>query len=305
LAVLRDVENETSAPARVATSDEIAVLNTESTATSDTDADESVLETPATAAARTLTSDANTVATELFANVMVDAVAEIDADTDPADAFNATTSPLNTVLMLASADVSATTDELSAVETDVSALVRLITSAESALEVAVTSAITLAICVKLGLVFNSFAISASVSRAVGALPFRVDIATLNALVAVDFSAESEVERLDATVASDGSARPIIPDETDCTWLLRTDTSVEMTFPSEVFAFIMELSAPLAETENELVWLICTDFSVEIAVLRLAFADINPDTARLVPADKAATDELSAVDSATNAPDTPK
>jgi hypothetical protein len=79
----------------------------------------------------------------------------------------------------------------------------------------------------------------------------------------------------------------------------------MTFPSEVFAFIMELSAPLAETENELVWLICTDFSVEIAVLRLAFADINPDTARLVPADKAATDELSAVDSATNAPDTPK
>ena len=216
VAVLRDVENDTSATARAANSTEIAVLNAVSAVASDADADASASPTDVTDAARTLTSVANAAAVALFADVTAVVVVASDADTDETCEPRVLTSPISTVLKLASTVESATTDELSADETDAIALTRFTISVDSAAEVAVTSAITLAIRVKLGLVFNSVAISASVSRAPGALAFRADISALNALVAVDVSTDNAVERLDAAVLSDGSDTPSTPAETDRT-----------------------------------------------------------------------------------------
>lgn len=216
VAVLRDVENVPSAPARAANSTEIAVLNAVSAEATDADAVASASPTDVTDAARTLTSVANAAAVALFADVTADVVALSTADNDATCEPRVLTSPLSTVLKLASADESATTDELSADETDAIALTRFTISVDIAAEVEVTSAITLAIRVKLGLVFNSAAISASVSRAPGALAFRADISTLNALVAVDVSTDNAVERLDAAVLNDGSDTPSTPAETERT-----------------------------------------------------------------------------------------
>lgn len=216
VAVLRDVENDTIATARAANSTEIAVLNAVSAVASDADAVASASPTAVTDAARTLTSVANAAAVALFADVTADVVALSTADTDAMCDPRVLTSPLSTVLKLASAVESATTDELSADETDAIALTRFTISVDIAAEVAVMSAITLAIRVKLGLVFNSTAISASVSRAPGALAFRADISALNALVAVDVSTDNAVERLDAAVLNDGSDTPSTPAETDRT-----------------------------------------------------------------------------------------
>lgn len=216
VAVLRDVENDTSDPAWAANSTEIAVLNAVSAEATDADAVASASPTAVTDAARTLTSVANAAAVALFADVTADVVALSTADNDVTCDPRVLTSPLSTVLKLASADESATTDELSADETDAIALTRFTISVDIAAEVAVTSAITLAIRVKLGLVFNSAAISASVSRAPGALAFRTDISALNALVAVDVSTDNAVERLDAAVLNDGSDTPSTPAETDRT-----------------------------------------------------------------------------------------
>lgn len=65
------------------------------------------------------------------------------------------------------------------------------------------SAITLAICAKLGLAVISDAISANVSKLEGALPLTLDNAVLNAVLAADISVLSAVERPDATVVRDG------------------------------------------------------------------------------------------------------
>jgi hypothetical protein len=305
VAVLRDVENVTSDTARATNSVEIAVLNAVSAAASDADPVAKASPTAVTDAARMLVSVASAAAVALFTDVIADDVVESDAVTDVKCEPRVITSPLSAVLKLTSADESATTDELSAAETDMIALARFTISTDSALDAAVRSAITLAICVKLGLVFNVDAISASVSSAAGALPFKPDIAALKALVAADVSLFTEVVRLDAAVVSDGSAVLSTPDETDCTWLSRTATSVEMTVPSAEFALTSETSAPLAATDREMIWLRCTDCSAVSAEPRLALADVIADADALVPDDRDDTDELSAVDSAANADDTPK
>jgi len=305
VAVLRDVENVTSDTARATSSAEIAVLSAVSAAASDVDAVAKASPTAVTDAARTLVSVANPAAVALVDDVMAVDVVESVVDNDVTCTPRVLTSLLSAVLRLTSADESATTDELSAAETETIALARFTISTDSALDTAVTSAITLAICVKLGLVVNVDAISASVSSAAGALPFRADISALKALVAADVSTDNAVERLDAAVDSDGSAVLSTPDETDCNWLSRTATSVEMTVPSAEFALTSETSAPLAATDRELVWLRCTDCSAVSAEPRLALADVSADADALVPDDRAATDELRALDSATSAADTTK
>ena len=305
VAVLRDVENVTSDTARAINSVEIAVFNAASAAASDVDAIAKSSPTAVIDAARMLVSVASAAAVALFADGTANSTVESVVDNDVKCEPRVLISLLSTVLKLTSADESATTDELSAAETDTIALTRFTTSTDIALDTAVTSAITFAICVKLGLVFNSAAISASVSRAEGALPFSADISAFKALVAAIVSLLSNVDRLDTAVTSDGSAVPITPNETDCTWLWRTDTSVEMTVLSAEFALTSETMKPLAATDRELVWLRCTDCSTETAEFRVAMDVVSADASVLVPEDKAATDELRELDSATSAADIPK
>jgi hypothetical protein len=224
-AAIKDVENDTSATAWFADSAEIAVLRLVSAAARDVDAVASAFPIAVRDAARAPISEDRPVESVLFlAFVPVVALAS-EVCTDTMDALNVLTSAVNAVLTLASAVDSETTAELSADETDAIALTRSTTSVESAFWVAVMSAITVAICVKLGLVFNTDAISASVSRLLSAFPFRPDIAVLNALVVVDISFATEVESPAATVEIDGSAT-LSTAETESAWLTRTDTSVE-------------------------------------------------------------------------------
>lgn len=214
--MLVDVENDTSEPARVTNSADMAVLNAVSAAARLVDAVAKSVPTAASDAARALTSDDRLLeSTAVLEDTVVLALANA-AEVAAADALNTLTSALNAVLKLTSADESDTTAALSAAATDATALTRVTTSAESALEVPVMSAMTLAICVKLGLVFNSVAISATVSSAEGALPFRLDMAALNALVAVEISAESDDDSSDAAVESDGSATLSTAAETEPT-----------------------------------------------------------------------------------------
>jgi len=305
VAVLRDVENVTSDTAWATNSVEIAVFNAVSAAASDTDAVVKASPTAITDAARMLVSVASAAAVALFADGTADSTVESVVANDVKCEPRVLTSLLSTVLKLVSANESAATDELSADETDTIAVARFTSSTDIALDTAVMSAITFAICVKLGLVFNSAAISASVSRAEGALPFSADISAFKALVAADLSVLSNVDRLDAAVTSDGSSVPSTPDETDCTWLWRTDTSVEITVLSEVLAFTSETRESLAATDRELVWLCCTDRSTKTAEFRLATDVVSADASVLVPDDKASTDELRALDSATSAADITK
>ena len=166
------------------------------------------------------------------------------------------------------------------------------------------SAITVAICVKLGLVFNTDAISANVSRLLSAFPFRPDIAALKSLVAVDVSLATEVESPAATVEIDVSAT-LSTAETEPTWLTRTDTSVEWTELNAVLAATSDPTATPDPADKESVWLIRVEISAEIAPTRLALTEIIADPAKLVDPDNENTDELSAVDSATNAADMAK
>jgi hypothetical protein len=59
------------------------------------------------------------------------------------------------------------------------------------------------------------------------------------------------------------------------------------------------------TDKDSVWLIRLEISAEIAPTKLALTDIIADPARLVDPDNENTDELRAVDSATNAADMAK
>ncbi len=144
-AALMDVENDTTEPARAVISVEIAALNAVSVATKDVDAVVSPFPTAFTDAARTLISETRIVESTAFLEVITDVALDRDADTDRMDALNVLTSVDNAVLMVASAVESDTSAELKADETDATALVRFTISVDNAFEVAVTSAITLAI----------------------------------------------------------------------------------------------------------------------------------------------------------------
>jgi hypothetical protein len=167
------------------------------------------------AVARTLVSAARLAERAPVAEVKPVIALASETDTDATDAPRVLASADNPELMLASATESDTAAELSADTTDVIALVRLRTSADSALEAVVTTAITLAICAKLGLAFNSCAISCNVSRLPGALPFMADSSAFNVLVAAYISAEIAVESADAAAVNDGTATPN-PAEMDST-----------------------------------------------------------------------------------------
>jgi hypothetical protein len=216
VAVLVDVENDTSEPARFTNSADMALLNTVSAAARFVDAVASAFPTAATDAVRAPTSDNKLLDSATFLEAMAVVAPANAVDAVVTDALNTLTSALNAVLKLTSADESDTTAALSAAAMDATALTRFNTSVESAPEVPVTSAITLAICAKLGLVLNSAAISATVSKLAGALPFRLDMAALNALVAVKTSAESEDDSPDAVMESNGSAALNAAAETDAT-----------------------------------------------------------------------------------------
>ena len=303
-AALRDVENDPSETARVTNSAEIAVLMVVSAATRDVDAVASAFPMAVREDARTLISEDNVVESVPFLVFVAVVALASDVCTETMDALKTPTSAVNAAPTLVSAVVSETTAELSADETAVIALTRLTTSVESALYVVVMSAITLAICVKLGLVFNTDAISANVSRLLSAFPFRPDIAVLNALVVVDISLTSEVESPAATVEMDGSAT-LSTAETEPTWLTRADTSVERAELNAVLALLREPNAMPDATEIDAVWLLRAEISDEIVPIRLALVESINDPAKLVETDNADTDELSAVDSATNAADMPK
>lgn len=144
-AALMDVENDATEPARAVISVEIAALNAVSAATKDVDAVVSPFPMVFTDAARTLISETRIVESAPFLEAMTDVAFDRDVDTDRMDALNMLTSVDNAVLMVASAVESDTSAELNADETDATALVRFTISVDNAFEVAVTSAITLAI----------------------------------------------------------------------------------------------------------------------------------------------------------------
>lgn len=88
-----------------------------------------------------------------------------------------------------------------------------------------------------------------VSRLPGALPFKLDIATLNAVLAAAVSVESANERPDATVESDGITVVIIV-EIEAAWLIRADTSMERAVLSATFDVLNEETAVLAMVDND-------------------------------------------------------
>ena len=190
---------------------------------------------------------------------------------------------------------------LNAVDTEVIALARLIASVDSVLDVVVMSAMTLAICAKLGLVLNSLAISARVSKLEGAFPIMLDNAAFNALVAADISLVSVVESPDTTTDNDGNDTSNAA-ETDPTWLVRTDTSVEMTPLSVVFKLTRWETAVLALVDKDEIALIRVDVSDEIAVDKLEFVEVTVDAFVLTDEVIAFTSLVNATDSVLNADD---
>jgi hypothetical protein len=277
------------------------VFNAASVAASDVEALSSIVLTAATDAIRMAISLARVVESMPFTVVNAVATPANELDTDTMDALRVLTSVVKAAEMPLSTTASDDTAALNAAETEVIALVRLITSADSALEVVVMSAITVAICAKLGLVMISDAISASVSRLEGALPFMLDNAVFKALLAADVSAPSAVEIFDATVVNDGSVT-LKPAEMDPTWLMRKFVSVEMAPLKLVFKFTRPVTVPTAETDKDETALTRVDVSAKIAELRLEFTEVSVDAAELVEKDNEDTALLSVDDSATNAAD---
>ena len=88
-----------------------------------------------------------------------------------------------------------------------------------------------------------------VSRLPGALPFKLDIAMLTAVLAATVSVESANERPDATVDSDGMT-VVIMVEIEAAWLIRADTSMERAVLSATFDVLNEDTAVLAMVDND-------------------------------------------------------
>lgn len=154
LAVLSEVENEFNETNRFTVSADIAVLNEVSAAASEVDALLSPPSTAVTDAARVMISVASVVASGTFIDVNTDFVLAKETDTDKMADPQSLTSVDNMVEMLLSATTKEDTAALNADFTDGIALVRLIDSVDTALNMLVMLAMMLAIWVKLGLVFN-------------------------------------------------------------------------------------------------------------------------------------------------------
>jgi len=154
LAVLSEVENEFNETNRFTVSADIAVFNEVSAAASEVDALLSPLSTAVTDAARVLISVESAVYSGTLIDVNTDFVLAKETDTDEMADPQSLTSVDNMTEMLLSATTKEDTAALNSDFTDGIALVRLIASVDTALNMLVMLAMMLAIWVKLGLVFN-------------------------------------------------------------------------------------------------------------------------------------------------------
>lgn len=186
-APVNNMENDVNETTRFAFSDVMVPVRMVSVAAKDVDAFASPVATAEIDDARRLCSLFKVVVSvPCVATRAVFALAN-EVVTDAMDALRLFTSMTNAAEIALPTTTSDAAALLNAVETDVIALARLMTSADSALDADVTSAITVAICVKLGFVVSSLAIAANVSRLEGAAPFKLLIAELNALLAAAIS----------------------------------------------------------------------------------------------------------------------
>lgn len=301
LTVLRAIEKEFKALMRLAFSVEITELSETSYERRDVFILPSLLLTVEIDTTRVLISDDNVEARMVFVEVNALVAVDNETDADETDEMRLLISVDNTVDMLLSATARDDTAVLNAVETDVTALTRFTTSVDNAVDVFVISAITLAIFAKLGFVFNSFAISASVSKLEGAVPTTLDNAEFNALVAAETSLLNEVESPDTTTDNE-EKDALNAVETDSTWLVCTDISVEMAPLKISFELTRwEITVLVLVTKDESA-LTRVDASLEMPVLKLEFVEITLDTFVLVVVLILVTSLVSATDSVLNAVD---
>ena len=138
------------------------------------------------------------------------------------------------------------------------------------------------------------------SKLEGAFPITLDNATFNALVATDISLLSKVESPDTTTVNDGNVALTIA-ETDCTWLVRANFSVEMAPLSVLFEPMRCETAVLALVSND-ASAVRADASTEMAVDMLEFVEVMVDVVSVNEVDKPVMALLNVVDSASKSSD---
>ena len=138
------------------------------------------------------------------------------------------------------------------------------------------------------------------SKLEGAVPITLDNATFNALVAADISLLSKVESPDTTTDNGGNVALTIA-ETDCTWLVRANVSVEMAPLSVLFEPMRWETAVLALVSND-ASAVRADASTEMAVDMLEFAEVIVDAIVVVATATLEMSLLNVVDSASKSAD---